>query len=159
MIFPKSWHNHIKGQAMVEMAFVLSVLVLLAFGITEFGRAMYTKNTITNAARAGARQAVVTPGLTNTSNAALTLTGNNCTYSNPSGENLVLQAVCSSLYSGINKSNVRVTISGPNPTATSGDTITVTVTCNFASVVPRLFGPGAIPFPSTLTGAAAMRYE
>src|SRR5689334_11210220 len=65
MIFPKSWHNQIKGQAMVETALVLFILVLFVFGITEFGRAMYTKNTLNNAARAAARAAVVTSPLNN----------------------------------------------------------------------------------------------
>jgi Flp pilus assembly protein TadG len=165
MIFPKSWYNQIKGQAMVELAFVIFIVVTFAFGITEFGRAMYTKNTLTNAARAGARQAVVTQGLTVASSTTLTLSGNNCNYNNPSGNDLIYQAVCSSLYSGIDKSQVNVTIESKDSSnntespAKTGDTITVTVTCNFASVIPNLFGPGAIPFPSTLTGVAAMRYE
>ena len=42
---------------MVEMAFVLFLLVVLIFGMTEFGRAMYIKNTLNNAARAGVRAA------------------------------------------------------------------------------------------------------
>ncbi len=169
MIFPKSWHNHTKGQAMVELAFVIFIVVTFAFGITEFGRAMYTKNTLTNAARAGARKAVVTNGLTDSGgpislSSEVSLT--DCTpLSGTDVDGPVYQEVCSSLYSGINKSQVNVTIASQDSTNTTdspakpGDTITVTVTCNFASVVPQLFGPGAIPFPSTLTGAAAMRYE
>ena len=49
------------GQALVEMAIILPLLLLLVMGIFEFGRAMYIKNTLTQAARAGARTAVVTP--------------------------------------------------------------------------------------------------
>jgi Flp pilus assembly protein TadG len=47
------------GQALVEMALVLPVLLLLLLGILEFGRAWYTKQVITDAAREGARLAVV----------------------------------------------------------------------------------------------------
>jgi hypothetical protein len=39
------------GQALVEMALVLPVLLLLLLGILEFGRAWYTKQVITDAAR------------------------------------------------------------------------------------------------------------
>ncbi len=35
------------GQALVEMAIILPLLMLLVMGIFEFGRAMYIKNTLT----------------------------------------------------------------------------------------------------------------
>lgn len=46
-----------RGAAAVEMAIVLPLLVLLLGGIVDFGRAFYTKNILTNAAREGARAA------------------------------------------------------------------------------------------------------
>jgi hypothetical protein len=49
-----------RGNAVVEVAFVLPLLLLLCFGITEFGRAWMTKSVITSAAREGVRLAVVT---------------------------------------------------------------------------------------------------
>jgi hypothetical protein len=49
-----------KGQAMVELALLLPLLFLIVFGITEFGRAFYIQNALTNAAREGARRASVT---------------------------------------------------------------------------------------------------
>ncbi|EKD59124.1 MAG: Flp pilus assembly TadE-like protein [uncultured bacterium] len=45
---------------MVELALLLPLLLLIVFGITEFGRAFYIKNALTNAAREGARRASVT---------------------------------------------------------------------------------------------------
>jgi len=45
--------------AMVEMVFVLPVLLLLLFGIVEFGVLFGQWQTLTNAAREGAREAVV----------------------------------------------------------------------------------------------------
>lgn len=45
---------------MVEFALVLPVLLLLVFGIIEFGIVYNAKITITNAAREGARKAAVT---------------------------------------------------------------------------------------------------
>lgn len=48
-----------KGQALVEFAFVFPVIVLLAFGFIDVGRAVFSFNTLTNAARQGARVAAV----------------------------------------------------------------------------------------------------
>ena len=88
---------------MVEMAFVIFLLVLLVFGITEFGRAMYTKNTLNNAARAGARVAVVTAGINNCSSAGLA--------SPCAGDGPVFTAIDNSIVAAIDKSTVNVTVS------------------------------------------------
>lgn len=48
-----------RGAALVEMAVVLPVFITVILGIIEFGRAMMVANLITNAAREGARMAVV----------------------------------------------------------------------------------------------------
>jgi Flp pilus assembly protein TadG len=47
------------GQSLVEMAMVLPVLALLTFGLLDFGRAYYFQVSITNAAREGARVAIL----------------------------------------------------------------------------------------------------
>jgi hypothetical protein len=47
------------GAAAVETAIVLPVLVLLLFGIIEFGILLYNKAMITNACREGARTGIV----------------------------------------------------------------------------------------------------
>ena len=54
-----------RGVAAVEMALVLPLFLLLVFGIIEFGRAMMIASLVTNAAREGARMAVL-DGSTNT---------------------------------------------------------------------------------------------
>lgn len=48
-----------RGSSMVENAIVLGVLMLLLFGIIDFGRALYTYHMVDNAARLGARFAMV----------------------------------------------------------------------------------------------------
>jgi len=48
-----------KGQSLVEMALVCLLFFFLLFGILEFGRALWTYNTIVNGTRAGARWGVV----------------------------------------------------------------------------------------------------
>jgi Flp pilus assembly protein TadG len=50
-----------RGNAVVEFALVLPILLLVLFGITEFGRAIMTKNILFTAAREGARLAAVSP--------------------------------------------------------------------------------------------------
>lgn len=57
-----------RGQALLEMALTLPILLLVSIGIVEFGRAYQTWQVLTNAAREGARIAVL-PG---TDDAAVT---------------------------------------------------------------------------------------
>ena len=54
-----------RGAALLEMALALPMMLLVAAGIFEFGRAYQTWQIITNAAREGARIAVL-PGTTDT---------------------------------------------------------------------------------------------
>jgi len=54
-----------RGAALLEMALTLPMMLLVAAGIFEFGRAYQTWQIITNAAREGARIAVL-PGTTDT---------------------------------------------------------------------------------------------
>jgi Flp pilus assembly protein TadG len=52
--------NHAqRGASMVEFAIAASALLLIMFGILEFGRVMYTYHTVSNAARIGSRWAMV----------------------------------------------------------------------------------------------------
>jgi Flp pilus assembly protein TadG len=51
--------NREKGASAVEFALVLPVLMLILFGIIEFGFIFYDKAIITNASREGARRGIV----------------------------------------------------------------------------------------------------
>ena len=62
---PSSSAARRRGVAVVEMAFVLPVFFMVVMGIVEFGRAMMVGQLVTNAARHGARLAIV-EGSTNT---------------------------------------------------------------------------------------------
>jgi hypothetical protein len=55
----KPRRQRIRGQALVEFAFVFPIITLLAFGFIDVGRAVFEWNTLTNAARQAARVAVV----------------------------------------------------------------------------------------------------
>jgi Flp pilus assembly protein TadG len=52
-------HSKRRGATAVEMAAVISVFVLLLFGIFEFCMVLYATNVVENAAREGSRYAVV----------------------------------------------------------------------------------------------------
>jgi Flp pilus assembly protein TadG len=56
------WRRDDRGTALIEMAFTLPLLLLISLGIIEFGRAFQTWQILTNAAREGARVAVL-PGM------------------------------------------------------------------------------------------------
>jgi hypothetical protein len=47
------------GQALVEMALILPILIMLIFGAVEIGRICFVQITINNAARAGVRVASI----------------------------------------------------------------------------------------------------
>ena len=56
----RNWRSE-KGAALVEAAVTIPLLLLVSVGIFEFGRAYQTWQVITNAAREGARVAVLPP--------------------------------------------------------------------------------------------------
>ena len=47
------WAGCRRGQALVEMALLMPVLLLLVFGTLDFGRAVFGYNALANAARDG----------------------------------------------------------------------------------------------------------
>jgi Flp pilus assembly protein TadG len=56
---------------MVEFALILPILILLLFGILDFGRAIYGFNTISNASREGVRLGIVDQNATSVENRAI----------------------------------------------------------------------------------------
>ena len=80
--------NRQQGQTLIETAIILVLLLLIVFGITEFARAWFTKNSLKNSARQGARVAVVTPPSDLT--ASFDCINTTCPYNS----NVVKNAVC-----------------------------------------------------------------
>lgn len=154
---------------MVEMAFVIFLLVLLLFGITEFGRALYTKNTLNNAARSGARVGVVTPGIADTG--PITTSGpvqlnRDCTSYGTSttpctGDGCVYQAVCGSIVAAVeNPVYVSVQIfdstgTSPGQAPVAGKQVMVQVQAPFNPVLNLMKSM----MSGTLSGQSTMRYE
>jgi Flp pilus assembly protein TadG len=141
-----------KGQALVEFAIILPLLFLLIFGIFEFGRAMFIKNTLNNAARSAVRVAVVTPNLTGITYSASQLSTRSAT------DQIQAKIYDNLLYIDKTTATATVTIVGNSP-AQPNDTITVKVTGVFGSIVSKITATLQINVPNTLGGQASMRYE
>jgi Flp pilus assembly protein TadG len=112
--------NSERGAAAVEFALLLPLLVLLVFGIIDFGRAINAQITITQAAREGAR--------------ALSLSGGQATYQTRSTNAAI----------GLNTSKLTITeVHGCQPgDAANGVDADVKVTYSFSFITPigSIFG-------------------
>lgn len=123
-----------KGQAMVEFALVLPILLLILLGIVDFGRILNEHLTVTAAAREGARSAAVM-------NTDATVTG-------------VVQQAASSLKTDGNP--LTITIS-PSPARVSGSPVTVEVKHDVEILTP--FMREVLPDPFHVKGTATMQVE
>lgn len=150
------------GQTLIELALVITLLAVIIFGITEFARAWFLKNSLKNAVRQGARVAAVTPA------ANLSPISFTCTPSCPD-PNAIINAVC--CQPGVKAgTNVTLTCFTPNDGCakiTSGGTVKITATFtdnNFFIVGGTYFeflGLKIWPWEKslTITVDASMRYE
>lgn len=115
------------GVAMIELAIVLPLLLAICFGITEFGRAIYTYNTLAKSARDATRYLTTqTAG-----NAAAWITARNLVaYGNPAGDGSPLvpglsKANMNSMITICDKSTCTANVNqGSNPAI---NTVTVTI--------------------------------
>ncbi|MGB9802894.1 TadE/TadG family type IV pilus assembly protein [Desulfofundulus sp.] len=120
-----------KGQAMVELALLLPLLLLISGGIFEFGRIFHAYLVVTSASREGARVAVV-----------------GGTYDD------VRDRVIASAPS-LDAGSLNVLLEPEN--YGRGDMITVTVTYSVDLVVPLI--SALLPDPFTIKAATTMRVE
>jgi Flp pilus assembly protein TadG len=122
------------GVALIETAFILPLLLVLCMGMLDFGRAFHMKSVLDQAAREGARIAVVTspdPDLVT---------------------DKVNQVLASS---GVAATSVQVT--GPD----AARMVTVTVTATFTFVTPGIFALVNGDYGNTIpmSGQTVMRFE
>ena len=143
MLRIKNFKQDEKGSTLVEYAIGATVFIMAVFAVLEFGRAVWAHNALTDAARRGARYAVL---------------------HRPSGEddnikNLVVYGNVAGgtqpLLPGLSKANVQITRTGDF--SVNSGTATVSITgYEFKFVLPML--PKKIKMPSystTLTGESA----
>lgn len=138
-----------KGQALVELAFVIPLVLLFLFGIIDFGLALNQQNSETNIANIAVREAAI---VTSTSFTA-TCNGN-------SEANINLWAQCEAASQGTPTPTVCVAdVNGASPSATysTGDPIKVEVTSSFSWL--HLITGQVSGLSSTIGANATMRYE
>lgn len=120
------------GQGLVEFALILPILLLIFMGILDFGRLIYAYNSVSNAAREGARLGIVDQRQTSGAYNAASEAAN--------------QATALGL-SPTNPTQVLVTFpntSGACPTVSVGCPISVRVQYQFTPITPiigRIIGP------------------
>jgi Flp pilus assembly protein TadG len=125
-----------EGQALVEFALVLPVLLLVLFGITEFGLALNTANDETHLANEVARYATVNQNPAN------------------GGQSLAAWAK-SQADSNFLASGGSVCISFPNDTSNIGDPVKVSVSAKVNWMPILKLGVTS----TTVSGSAVMRLE
>lgn len=127
-LFPGS-----RGQALLELALILPVLLLLVFGIIEFGRVFHAYLVVTQAAREGARVGVV------------------------GGTDSEITAAVEQAAAGLDKTRLQIEIAPPEGGRVRGDSLRVEVNYSVPLVVPLIAELAPNPFP--VTAAATMRVE
>ena len=127
-----------RGAAAVEFALLLPLLLLLVFGIIDFGRALNAQITLTQAAREGARLAALgQPNVVGRTQAAAT------GLSLPPGD-------------------VKVTSCPPGATQTTEAMVQITYSFSFITpigAIAGLFGGGGYGSPITLSATGRMPCE
>ena len=125
-----------RGAAAVEFALVLPVLVVVLFGIIEFGLILYSKEVLTNASREGTRAGIVqaTPKLTVAQ----------------------IQGIVTNYITGTGVTGTwNTTVTGAGGLFGTNLTVTVTLPYNYL-VLPNFT---TLTGPLTLTATTVMRHE
>lgn len=123
-----------RGAAAVEFAFVAPLLMMLLFGATELGRAMYIQNSVTAAAREGAREATL-----------------------PSATQQTVEGIVGKYTNDFSEGNPTVTISPTLANVESGDMMTVTVSVPTSTL--SSWGRSWLGQSFNVTSSATMRRE
>jgi Flp pilus assembly protein TadG len=126
------------GSATVEMALVLPLLLLLMFGIAEFGIALYRQEVLTNASREGARAGIV--------------------LSTPPVTTAQIQSVVTNYLTNAGWNAALATVTATGAGGAFGSNVTVTVTFDTTFSILSGLVPG-LPATKTLRAQTIMRHE
>ena len=102
-----------RGNVLLETAIALPILLLVAVGVFEFGRAYQTWEVLTNAAREGARVAVTPSSTTSTVDATVRQYMQNGQLSGYSTATVTVNKAATLVVSGTSLSASRVTVNYP----------------------------------------------
>jgi len=122
-----------KGQALVETALVLPIIILILAGIMDFGLLFNNYLVIANAAREGARSAAV--GSSDSS----------------------INSLIASMTATLDQTKVKITIAPVDSSRKKGDEVTVTVQYDYTLITPVI--SAIIPNPVHVKTKTVMRVE
>ena len=124
-----------RGAVLVEMAIVSSVFLLLILGTFDLGIATYRYNTISQAARQGARQAVVHGSL-----APPTMTAwGPATYTGTAGDGSVYAQAVSPMLVGFNLNDVAIKVEWPDGGNALQQRVRYTVSTTYRPILSSFF--------------------
>jgi Flp pilus assembly protein TadG len=125
-----------RGQAMVEFALVLPIFMLILSGILDFGFALYSRMTVINAAREGARAAAM---VTDTSTIPTVVSAAATSAAGQAG--LTPSSVTENcIVGGGHTYHTCTWIADQTNSAQAGDSVSVTVHYTYHTFFPLLFG-------------------
>lgn len=127
------FHREQHGQALVEMALVLPLILLLLFGVIEMGRIGHAYITVSNAAREGARLATI------------------------GGKDSEIRDAVLNAAPGLNSSALTVVITPNQFNRQSGQGVSVQVTYPVQLMIPVI--SNVIPNPVIVNSTLNMRLE
>jgi Flp pilus assembly protein TadG len=143
MLISSTNHQRRRGNAILDAAFVLPILLTLTFGSIEFGYFFFVKHSLQGAAREGARAAIV-PDATNTKVTSAVAASLNAAGMNSSVTSLDPKYVLTLTPSTISS-------------ATTGTSVSVQLDTTWGAVGVRPLG--IIPATKTVRGITVMRRE
>jgi Flp pilus assembly protein TadG len=134
-----------RGAVLVEAALVIPIAFAIILGLLEYGRLVLIRQLVDNAAREGARLAVVSTSTLTTQDIQ------NCVTTRMSG--LTLQGIAIQVYKADPTTGANV---GVWTDAALGDCIAVQVNGNFTPIVP---GISLLPNPLAMSTKVMMQSE
>lgn len=127
--------NHQTGAVMVEMAIILNIFLLLVLGILDLGLATYRYNALSEAARQGARQAIVHGALAPPRMAAW----GPATYTGTADDDSVYAQAVAPMLAGFDLSDVDIRIEWPDGGNSFQQRVRYTVTTQYRPILTNFF--------------------
>ena len=132
-------HRSRSGTTVTELAFILPVVLLLLLGTIDFAQVMYAYGAVSEAARAGARYAMVHGSM------ASSPVG-------PSANDSTVASVVKNNAPALNPSRLTITSSWPSGSNSSGSQVSVSASYSCPLSIGRMIGLSSV----TVTGSTTM---
>jgi Flp pilus assembly protein TadG len=174
-----------RGQSLVEAAITLPLVLLLALGVTDIGRAFYYREAVANGVRQALRVAVnpgqqatanaicasagagpvavsvttpVNPGVASVSTIARLTALESSSNGTPAGSAIAGATMTITFHCLAGAAMTNATSDGSGPSSPGSDSITVTITDSFPIITPLLWPVIGSTFPITITSSERAEY-